>query len=56
MVRFAKTSLEIEKVATGHYLRCDGEILSIRPKISLKDQSYFVSTKVKRKPTTFPKG
>ncbi len=41
MVEFAD-SLEIEKVATGHYLRCDGEFFYKAKDIS-KDQSYFVA-------------
>ncbi len=45
MVDFAD-SLEIEKVATGHYLRCDGNFF-YKAKDESKDQSYFVA-QVKR--------
>ncbi len=41
MVEFA-SSLGIEKVATGHYLRCDGEFFYMA-KDKSKDQSYFVA-------------
>ena len=41
MVEFADT-LGIEKVATGHYLNCDGEFFSTA-KDDSKDQSYFVA-------------
>jgi len=41
MVEFAD-SLGIEKVATGHYLNCDGEFFSTA-KDDSKDQSYFVA-------------
>ncbi len=41
MVEFAD-SLGINKVATGHYLNCDGEFFSTA-KDDSKDQSYFVS-------------
>jgi len=41
MVEFA-TRLGIEKVATGHYLRCDGEFFYMA-KDKSKDQSYFVA-------------
>jgi len=41
MIAFADT-LGIEKVATGHYLRCDGEFFSMAVDHS-KDQSYFVA-------------
>ena len=41
MVEFAD-SLGIEKVATGHYLNCDGEFF-YTAKDDLKDQSYFVA-------------
>jgi tRNA-specific 2-thiouridylase len=41
MVEFAK-SLDIEKVATGHYLKCDGEFF-YKAKDKSKDQSYFVA-------------
>jgi tRNA-specific 2-thiouridylase len=41
MVEFAN-SLGIEKVATGHYLRCDGEFF-YEAKDKTKDQSYFVA-------------
>ena len=40
MVEFAD-SLNIEKVATGHYLRCDGEFF-YEARDKGKDQSYFV--------------
>ena len=41
MVEFAD-SLGIEKVATGHYLNCDGEFF-FAAKDDSKDQSYFVA-------------
>ena len=41
MVEFAN-SLGIDKVATGHYLKCDGEFFYIAEDKS-KDQSYFVA-------------
>ena len=41
MVEFADT-LGIDKVATGHYLNCDGEFFSTA-KDDSKDQSYFVA-------------
>jgi len=41
MIEFAN-SLEIEKVATGHYLKCDGEFF-YKAKDRSKDQSYFVA-------------
>jgi len=41
MVEFAD-SLGIEKVATGHYLNCDGKFFSTA-KDDSKDQSYFVA-------------
>ncbi len=41
MVEFA-ASLGIEKVATGHYLNCDGEFFYMA-KDESKDQSYFVA-------------
>jgi len=41
MIEFAD-SLGIEKVATGHYLNCDGEFFSTA-KDDSKDQSYFVA-------------
>jgi len=41
MVEFAE-SLGIEKVATGHYLNCDGEFF-YTAKDETKDQSYFVA-------------
>jgi len=41
MVEFAD-SLNIEKIATGHYLRCDGEFFYMA-KDKNKDQSYFVA-------------
>ena len=41
MVEFAD-SLGIEKVATGHYLNCDGEFF-FTAKDDSKDQSYFVA-------------
>ena len=41
MVDFAK-SLGIEKVATGHYLNCDGKFF-YKAKDRAKDQSYFVA-------------
>ena len=41
MVEFAD-SLGIEKVATGHYLNCDGEFF-YTAKDDTKDQSYFVA-------------
>lgn len=41
MVEFAD-SLGIDKVATGHYLNCDGEFFSTA-KDDSKDQSYFVA-------------
>ncbi|NEW59862.1 tRNA 2-thiouridine(34) synthase MnmA [Sulfurovum sp. bin170] len=41
MVEFAD-SLGIEKVATGHYLNCDGEFFYMA-KDESKDQSYFVA-------------
>jgi len=41
MVEFAD-SLGIEKVATGHYLNCDGEFFYMAKDAS-KDQSYFVA-------------
>jgi len=41
MVEFAD-SLGIEKVATGHYLNCDGEFFYMA-KDDSKDQSYFVA-------------
>jgi len=41
MVEFAQ-SLGIEKVATGHYLNCDGEFF-YTAKDDTKDQSYFVA-------------
>ncbi len=41
MVEFA-SSLGIEKVATGHYLNCDGEFFYMA-KDESKDQSYFVA-------------
>ncbi len=40
MVEFAD-SLDIEKVSTGHYLRCDGEFF-YEARDKGKDQSYFV--------------
>jgi len=40
MVEFADT-LGIEKVATGHYIRCDGEFIYMA-KDANKDQSYFL--------------
>ena len=45
MIDFAD-SLGIEKVATGHYLKCDGEYIYMAKDLS-KDQSYFLS-KVKK--------
>ena len=45
MVEFAN-SLGIDKVATGHYLQCDGEFF-YEAKDKTKDQSYFVA-QVKR--------
>ena len=41
MIEFAD-SLGIEKVATGHYLNCDGEFF-YEAKDKTKDQSYFVA-------------
>jgi len=41
MVEFAD-SLGIDKVATGHYLNCDGEFFYVA-KDKSKDQSYFVA-------------
>ncbi|HIP41101.1 MAG TPA: tRNA 2-thiouridine(34) synthase MnmA [Campylobacterales bacterium] len=41
MVEFAN-SLGIEKVATGHYLNCDGEFFYMANDLT-KDQSYFVA-------------
>jgi len=41
MVEFADT-LGIEKIATGHYLKCDGEFF-YEAKDKTKDQSYFVA-------------
>ncbi|MCK4442141.1 MAG: tRNA 2-thiouridine(34) synthase MnmA [Sulfurovaceae bacterium] len=41
MVEFAN-SLDIENVATGHYLNCDGEFF-YTAKDDTKDQSYFVA-------------
>ena len=41
MVEFADT-LGIEKVATGHYLNCDGEFFYMADDLT-KDQSYFVA-------------
>ena len=46
MVEFAD-SLGIEKVATGHYLNCDGEFF-YTAKDTTKDQSYFVAQVDKR--------
>jgi len=40
MIEFAD-SLGIDKVATGHYLRCDGEYIYMAKDL-LKDQSYFL--------------
>ncbi len=41
MIEFAN-SLGVEKVATGHYLNCDGEFF-YEAKDKTKDQSYFVA-------------
>ncbi len=41
MIDFA-SSLGIEKVATGHYIRCDGEFF-YKAKDETKDQTYFVA-------------
>lgn len=56
MVDFAE-SLGIEKVATGHYIKCDGEFLYMA-KDESKDQSYFLAQVRKEtlKKLVFPLG
>ena len=56
MVDFAE-SLGIEKVATGHYIKCDGEFLYMA-KDETKDQSYFLAQVRKEtlKKLVFPLG
>ncbi|CAA6808985.1 MAG: tRNA-specific 2-thiouridylase MnmA [uncultured Sulfurovum sp.] len=56
MVDFA-TSLGIDKVATGHYIKCDGEFLYMAEDAT-KDQSYFLAQVRKEtlKKLVFPLG